>query len=255
MKLVVVADDYGLCESVNNGIVDSCKKGIVTELSLMLGSPATDHALKIAKEQGITNIGIHMLLKNWRDAGHLMHKPDYVKLFDELSSEEITKLVETELAEFEQVIGRKPTHITSQYGIIGNPKALPAVIEYAVANNIPMRMPGSTFTGSGEVDRDTNAAEQIRQAGATTTDYFFAHINGDDYKAIKQEFKDDLSTIRQNEIAEICLHPGYVSNELKQSSSLIYERERDTKLATDSDFRQWIEDHGIEIVGYGDIGQ
>jgi predicted glycoside hydrolase/deacetylase ChbG (UPF0249 family) len=89
MKLVVVADDYGLCESVNNGIMDAHKNGIVTELSLMLGSPATDHALQIAQEQNVTNIGIHMLLKNWRDTGHLVHRPDYIKLFEELSKEEI----------------------------------------------------------------------------------------------------------------------------------------------------------------------
>lgn len=253
MKLVVVADDYGLCESVNNGVMDACKNGIVTELSLMLGSPGTDHALRIAQEQSVTNIGIHMLLKNWRDTGHLLHKPDYAQLFEELSADEIVILIKSELEEFERVVGRKPTHVTSQYGIIGHPKALPAITKYVVANNIPMRMPGSTATGDGEFGRDEQATAHIKQAGAITTDHFFAHITDGDYETVKQAFKDNLATMKPGETAEICLHPGYASDGLKQSSSLVYERERDTKLATDSEFRQWIGDRGIAIVSYGEI--
>ncbi len=44
-----------------------------------------------------------------------------------------------------------------------------------------------------------------------------------------------------------------MSEELKQSSSLVYERERDTQLATDGEFRQWLSDRGIQIVGYKEI--
>jgi predicted glycoside hydrolase/deacetylase ChbG (UPF0249 family) len=254
VKLVIVADDYGLCESVNNGIMEAYQHGIVTELSLMLGSPGTNHALKITREQDVKNIGIHMLLKNWRDTGHLLHKPDYIELFEELSVDEIATLIKTELEEFERVVGRKPTHITSQYSIIGHPKALPTITKYAVANNIPMRQPNSRFTGNAEVGVSAIATAQIRRAGVVTTGYLFAHILGDDYDAIKQAFKDDLATLNPGESAEMVLHPGYVSEELKQSSSLVQERERDTKLATDAEFRQWIEGRGIKIVGYGEIG-
>lgn len=250
-KLVVVADDFGLCESVNNGIMDAHKKGIVTELSLMLGSPSTDHALKIAKEQGVTNIGIHMLLKNWRDTGHLVHMPDYVEMFNELSTDDIAELVRAELAEFEAVVGHKPTHITSQYSIIGHPNALPAVIPYALANNIPMRQPSGRFTEeTGVGGRSDTAATALREAGVATTDKVFAHMTGG-YDEIKQLLNDDFAAMGQNETAEIILHPGYVSKELEQSSSLVHERERDTKLAMDDELKGWIENYGIKLVGYG----
>lgn len=64
MKLVVIADDFGLCQSVNEGIVDATINGIVCEPSLMLGSPGTDHALTLARQHNIENIGIHMVLNH-----------------------------------------------------------------------------------------------------------------------------------------------------------------------------------------------
>lgn len=252
MKLVVVADDYGLCESVNQGVVDACKNGIVTELSLMLGSPATDHALALAKDNNIQNIGIHMLLKNWRDTGALVRRADYIQMLDELSEVQVAELVRKELEEFEQLVGRKPIHITSQFGIIAHERAISAVVDYALMHNIPMRQPVMTLYGD-EPEQNSQSLSLMRQRGARTTDHFFAHILGEDYETTKQAFKDDLATVQPNETAELCLHPGYVSEELKQSTSLVYERERDTKLAADPEFRRWMETRNIQVVGYQEI--
>lgn len=252
-KLVVVADDFGLCESVNAGILEAYQHGIVTELSLMLGSPGTEHALGLVREHNIQNVGIHMLLKNWRDTGTLVHKPDYLKLFEELDQQAIARLVQAELTEFEALLGRKPSHITSQYGVIGNSKALPAAIDYAVANNVPMRLPSTTLYSSGEAERDATASSQLHKHGVATTDHFFAHILGDDYDTIRQAFLDDFATMQEGEIAEMCLHPGNYSEELARSTSLVRERQRDTKLATDKSFWDAIHKLGISIVPYPEL--
>jgi len=165
VKLVVVADDFGLCQSVNTGIVEAHKNGIVTELSLMLGSPRTEQALQLVKEQDITNVGIHMLLKNWRDSGTLVRRADYIKMFDELSEAEVAQLVETELQEFEAVVGHKPTHITSQFGIAAHAKAIPAVTDYALKHNIPMRKPVMTLYGD-EPEQNEQSLTLMKQSGS-----------------------------------------------------------------------------------------
>lgn len=251
-KLVIVADDYGLCRSVNEGVIASYKNGIVTELSLMLGSPGTEHALQLVKANDVTNLGIHLLLKNWRDTGALVRRRDYIKMFDELSEAEIAALVGAELEEFERIVGHKPTHITSQFGIIGHAKAIRSVIAYAKQYNIPMRQPVMTLYGD-EFEENPASLTLIRQANIRTTDKIFAHILGDDYEIIVSAYKQDLGSLTDDQTAEIALHPGYVDDELRAMTSLADERARDLKLATDATFTAWIERQGIKITNYGEI--
>lgn len=252
MKLVVVADDFGLCESVNNGIVAACTNGIVTELSLMLGSPGTEHAVRLAGSRGIANVGIHMLLKNWRDTGALVRRADYIRMFDGLSQSDVAQLVMAELEEFERVVGHKPTHITSQFGIIAHPKAISAVIEYALENDIPMRQPVMTLYGD-EPELDLGSLRLMQKQHVRTTDYFFARIMEPDYGRLIELYEHDLAVLQNDETAELALHPGVVDDDLRSMTSLVEERARDLRLAIEPDFREWLDERGIAVVGYGDV--
>ncbi len=251
-KLVVIGDDFGLCESVNIGVVESHKKGIVTEVSLMLGSPGTDHAMKLVRENNIENVGIHLLLKNWRDTGKLVRREDYVKLFNELSRAEVAGLVTAELKEFEAVVGHKPTHITSQFGIAAHAKAIPGVIAYAKQYNIPMRQPAMMLDGDEPVYSE-DSLKLMRTNHVRTTGRFFAHIMEPDYGMLTKLYQNDLSIMADGETAEIALHPGLAGEDLQRMSSLVDERARDMRLATDKDFQAWLEQHDIKVVGYGQI--
>ena len=59
MKLILNADDFGLSQSVNKGIVECLQNGLVTSTTMMMNTPYTDEAIKLAKEHNIKNIGIH----------------------------------------------------------------------------------------------------------------------------------------------------------------------------------------------------
>ncbi len=50
-KLVVVADDFGFCASVNLGILKSYTQGIVTEISLMVNSNSSKEAIELIKKK------------------------------------------------------------------------------------------------------------------------------------------------------------------------------------------------------------
>lgn len=78
-------------------------------------------------------------------------------------------------------------------------------------------------------------------------------IVADDYGALVEQYKRDLETLADHQSAEIALHPGYVDDELRSMTSLVDERARDLKLATDTDFKVWIESKAIEIVDYAGI--
>ena len=61
-KLIVNADDFGLSEAVNYGIISAYKNGIVRSTTIMAGMPAFDHAVELLKENKGLGCGVHMTL-------------------------------------------------------------------------------------------------------------------------------------------------------------------------------------------------
>lgn len=61
-RVVVTADDFGIAEEINDGIMNAHLRGIVTSASLLINAPATDHAIQLAKQHPSLEIGIHLSL-------------------------------------------------------------------------------------------------------------------------------------------------------------------------------------------------
>jgi hopanoid biosynthesis associated protein HpnK len=66
LKLIVNADDFGMAESVNSGIVEAHDRGIVTSASLMATGPAFEHAVAVAKTRPSLAVGVHLTLTEQR---------------------------------------------------------------------------------------------------------------------------------------------------------------------------------------------
>lgn len=50
IKLIVNADDFGLTEGTNYGIIDGHINGLVNSTTMMMNMPGTEHAVHLAKE-------------------------------------------------------------------------------------------------------------------------------------------------------------------------------------------------------------
>ncbi|MBU1110345.1 ChbG/HpnK family deacetylase [Patescibacteria group bacterium] len=247
-KLIIVADDFGWTRPINEGLVRSYEEGIVSEISLMLNSPATDHALQFIKKHRLNNVGLHMLLINKQN----FNRDDYVKLFQNKSSASIEKLAISELELFEKLVGKKPTHIIPQYGIHGNLKLLQILINYVKEENIPMRIPRTALSNANP---DENYAAEImfKRSGIKTTNYLFGHVTGCDLVEVRDKFLDELRIVKEGESAEILLHPGYFGAEILKYSSVGYERARDLALSLDDSFKKSIMKMGFEILSYSQL--
>lgn len=248
-KLIVVADDFGLTDSVNKGIVKSYKEGIVTELSLQLYSPGTDNAVQMIKENAIKDVGIHLLLHNREDTGKSLHRDDYIALFSKISTGELEERAKREFDTFQKMTGKLPTHIIPQYGIHGNLKVLDAICDFAKKHHIPMRIPRTVLIAE-KLDENYAAEAILRRNKLQTTTHLFGHVLGSDLGEIKDLFLSELQTVRDGEVAEVYLHPGYVDKELLALSSLRYERGRDLALSLDGNFKKSIEALGFQFVSY-----
>ena len=62
LKLIVNADDLGLCEAVNEGIAEAHLNGIVTSASIMANGSAFDHAIRLCQSVPSLDLGIHLTL-------------------------------------------------------------------------------------------------------------------------------------------------------------------------------------------------
>lgn len=61
-KLIVNADDFGLSQAVNRGVIAAHRDGIVTSASIMVNGPAFEHALELARAHPALDVGVHLTL-------------------------------------------------------------------------------------------------------------------------------------------------------------------------------------------------
>lgn len=66
LKLIVNADDFGISEAVNRGIVEAHDHGIVTSTSVMATGPRFEHALELARLRPSLAVGVHLVLTEQR---------------------------------------------------------------------------------------------------------------------------------------------------------------------------------------------
>ncbi len=59
-QLIVTADDFGLSDETNQGIIDAHLHGIVTSTSLLMNAPKTKEAVALAKTLPSLEVGIHL---------------------------------------------------------------------------------------------------------------------------------------------------------------------------------------------------
>jgi predicted glycoside hydrolase/deacetylase ChbG (UPF0249 family) len=65
-RLIVHADDFGLSEAVNRGIVAAHERGILTSASLMATGSAFEQAVALAKATPTLDLGVHLTLTEER---------------------------------------------------------------------------------------------------------------------------------------------------------------------------------------------
>jgi hopanoid biosynthesis associated protein HpnK len=61
-QLIVNADDLGLSEGINRGIIDCYQNGIVTSATIIPTGVAYEHALKLVRQNARLDVGVHLTL-------------------------------------------------------------------------------------------------------------------------------------------------------------------------------------------------
>jgi predicted glycoside hydrolase/deacetylase ChbG (UPF0249 family) len=143
--LIVNADDLGLSEGVNAGIVVAHERGIVTSASLMVRQPAALDAVRQAERHPALAIGLHIDIGQWDyESGEWVVAYQHCSPEDEAAVEAECR---RQLEAFRQLLGRDPTHLDShQHTHMREPVA--SVAEGLAAElGVPLRARGIRYEG------------------------------------------------------------------------------------------------------------
>ena len=135
--LVVNADDFGMSPAVNDGIAEAHRRGIVTSASLMVLRPAAEQAASAARDMPGLGVGLHVDLGEW------VHGEDgwteryrVVDVEDDLA---VAAEVQRQLARFEALVGRAPTHLDSHQHAHRHEPVRAVMCEVADDLGVPLR--------------------------------------------------------------------------------------------------------------------
>ena len=156
-RLLVNADDFGLCRSVTDGIIEAHRRGIVTSTSIMAGGADFDYAMQQARECPGLGVGVHLTLVEElpvcaADQIRSLAQGDgrlprnYAALLSGVALGRIRLAeIEAELrAQVEKCLraGLTPTHLDSHQHVHALPAILRIVLKIAAEYSIPgIRLP------------------------------------------------------------------------------------------------------------------
>jgi predicted glycoside hydrolase/deacetylase ChbG (UPF0249 family) len=120
--LIVNADDFNLTEGVTRGILDGHRHGIITSTTVMVNLPGLTRTRDLAREASGLGLGLHVNLTLGAPvlpvdavpslvdgAGHFVR--DRTRVGESGAMLEIRAEIAAQARRFEEVFGRRPTHL------------------------------------------------------------------------------------------------------------------------------------------------
>lgn len=214
IKLIVNADDFGLSNGVNHGIIDSYLYGIVNSTTMMMNMAGTEHAIQLAKKYPELRVGIHLVLTCGKPlvskVPSLVDANGYFKSYSALIPSEISleELEREWTAQIKRLIhsGIKPSHLDSHHHVHTLEELVPVVTSISNKFGLPVRRNGHVAIDG--VDSLSDIALFDFYNDGVTLDYF---------NNLNDRIKDGLTV-------EVMCHPAYLDNTLLTGSSYSYQR-------------------------------
>ena len=88
-RVIFSADDFGLSESVNEGIEQAHRDGLLASASLMVAGPAAADAVRRARAMPMLRVGLHVVVIEGASTLHPRDIPDLVDSHGQFSSDQL----------------------------------------------------------------------------------------------------------------------------------------------------------------------
>ena len=274
-QLIINADDFGLHEAINMGIIDGHRKGCITSTTLIAGGAAFTHAVELAKQCPNLSVGVHLTLVGTKpvargDVRSLIcgrkFFPGYYQFVRAYLLGKIDKKhIEYELGCQMQKIagsGLKISHIDSHQHLHVLP-GLAEVIATLAADfkvdkiRIPQELLFSFKAGSNRPDRILarsllalcafSARRNFRQRGLRSPEHFFGMLAGGTMGF--RELHAIISALPEG-TSEIMVHPGIADARLRRAYPWDYQWEEELRALKNEEILKLIAGQGIRLINY-----
>ncbi|WP_417313660.1 chitin disaccharide deacetylase [Enterobacter sp.] len=248
--LIVNADDFGLSKGQNYGIIEACRRGVVTSTTALVNGDAVEHAAALAREVPGLGVGMHFVLTLGmplspmpgltRD-GQLGKWIWEMAEQDALPLDEIARELDCQFNRFVDIFGREPTHLDSHHHVHMIPAIFPIVADFARRKGVAMR-----------VDREVQALHGLSFFSVPTSDGFSSAFYGEAIdEALFLKVLDD-SAARGEKSLEVMAHPAFVDNTVRKSA-YCWPRLAELDVLTSPTLKYAIAERGYRLGTFGEL--
>ena len=278
-QLIINADDFGLHELINQGIVAGHVSGCVTSTSIMAGGDAFEHAIELARQNPDLGIGVHLTLVGARPVArgdiHSLLTSDglffsnYYQFAKKYICGQIAKKhIEYELRCQIQKVGGKGitvTHIDSHQHLHALPGMAEVISRIASEFNInKIRIPAESigFLGAGSLDFRRVMARSVltvcsllaktsfSHEGLHAPQHFFGMLNGG---AMVQSALLHILKKLPDGVSEIMVHPGKSTEKLAQLFAWGYSWQEEMEALQSKEVLDTIQTRNIQLINFSDL--
>jgi hopanoid biosynthesis associated protein HpnK len=279
-RIIINADDFGLCEPVNKAVAQAHTAGVLTSATIMANMPAADEAVKIAKKLPALGVGVHLNLsegapvsKDSSIACLLNSDGEFALSAFKLSvlsigGHKIRNAIRTELAAQIQWVldkGLAPTHLDSHKHIHSLPPIFPIVCELARRFKIgairftfePKELCRMPWPLPAEGGRQNAARTRIMAKINRLQDSRF--LKTDALLGIAHKGKLDVSFFKaltlyaSAQTAEVMTHPGLADTAGPDETKLQHQQRLELEALCSERTKQYFTDSAIKLLHYGNL--
>jgi predicted glycoside hydrolase/deacetylase ChbG (UPF0249 family) len=219
--LIVNADDFGYGAGVNRGIAQAHDRGVVTSAGLMVNTPGTEQAVRLAAERPRLSLGLHVNFTN--EAQRLVEFDD-----PETCREELLR----QFDRFVELTGRLPTHLDSHQHVHRRRPCLPSFRALAERHGLPLRdQPPVAFKGGfyAQLEYGVSLPERVS------------------FEALRAILRDELA----QGVYELACHPAYYDPEARY----VYHEDRERELTALCDTRlpALLQELDLRLISYHEL--
>lgn len=279
-RIVVNADDFGLCTGVNRAVAQAHSDGILTSATIMANMPAAAQAVEMAKQLPALGVGVHLNLTNGRPLSPL----DTVRpllngdgefacscpklAFLSLAGPKSRNAIRTELAaQIQWVIDRgiRPTHLDSHKHFHTFPPLfsivcqlarrfdIPAIrfaMEPAEVSKIPWPLPAEGGKNKAAFIRALAGMNRLQNGDFIKTDATLgiSHVGRMDVNFFRA-----VTLYNSARTVEIMTHPGFAEGLDPANTTLVAQRKMELDALCDQRAKELFKDARIKLVHYGQL--
>jgi predicted glycoside hydrolase/deacetylase ChbG (UPF0249 family) len=255
------ADDFGISDGVNRGILEAHQDGILTSTTLIVNTNHADEAVSMWKKHtSQLGLGLHINLSYGAPITDLETIPSLVEPDGNFPSSyegvvtksasfdpaELSIEINAQINRFIELTGQPPDHLDSHhhatYFHVNTYKTM-----LAIANQyqIPIRRKVALSDDHKSI-ADSNIFTDPEYAVRTTDNLDLSWYDGG---ATLENLIHILKNLPDGS-TEIMCHPGYAIN---LDESYAVQRERELDILTNSDIKALIESEGIQLITFADL--